>query len=471
MPASRDSLAAAVESVVASVVAGGIVAPTIDLEAVARSSAEREMTQTAESRAAVVVAASRLGRHPRALNLSDSALAWADEQTALSAGQRALLLSAAAEAHLAAGRLRVGHSLAGRAVAYADRASDDALVLAAGGLLALARALDGRYTDAAESVQTCRRIQSDRGFETGQSAYPLLLAEILIASARLDPRRLRSIAEEIDAVSDEDPWTTTAMGARAMAALCEADAPSAVPLLLSVIGDVKAGETLALVRGFCLGIYADLLLTAGEARRALSLLESVPSPSEHVLCYDMQRAAAHLLLEDPRAALMVTDDCIRMGPKHCLRTTPPILLRRAIAHARLGDPRRSDETFAVAARMLVESESLTPLLTLPADQLEPLLAGLGRSSGEGRVVELDLRRRLSRIPAVDATRSRLPRLTPREEILVRRLRGGAALAGIAADLHVSLNTVKTQLRTVYRKLGVSSREDAVSRLERAGYFD
>ncbi|MCG7635443.1 LuxR C-terminal-related transcriptional regulator [Gordonia McavH-238-E] len=36
-------------------------------------------------------------------------------------------------------------------------------------------------------------------------------------------------------------------------------------------------------------------------------------------------------------------------------------------------------------------------------------------------------------------------------------------AEIAADLFVSVNTVKTHQQAIYRKLGVSSRRDAVDR--------
>jgi LuxR family maltose regulon positive regulatory protein len=46
------------------------------------------------------------------------------------------------------------------------------------------------------------------------------------------------------------------------------------------------------------------------------------------------------------------------------------------------------------------------------------------------------------------------------------LRGLAELMSteeIAADLHVSVNTVKTHLKSIYRKLAVSRRGDAVRR--------
>ena len=42
---------------------------------------------------------------------------------------------------------------------------------------------------------------------------------------------------------------------------------------------------------------------------------------------------------------------------------------------------------------------------------------------------------------------------------------------IAAELVVSPNTVKTQARAAYRKLGVSSRREAVDRAREAGLLD
>jgi LuxR family maltose regulon positive regulatory protein len=43
------------------------------------------------------------------------------------------------------------------------------------------------------------------------------------------------------------------------------------------------------------------------------------------------------------------------------------------------------------------------------------------------------------------------------------LAGPLSLREIAEKLYVSLNTVKTHVRAIYRKLGVSTRHDAVHR--------
>jgi ATP/maltotriose-dependent transcriptional regulator MalT len=54
-------------------------------------------------------------------------------------------------------------------------------------------------------------------------------------------------------------------------------------------------------------------------------------------------------------------------------------------------------------------------------------------------------------------------LTAREATVLRLLRGTLPLHEIGQELGVSKNTVKSQVRAVYRKLGVSCRHDAIER--------
>ena len=58
-------------------------------------------------------------------------------------------------------------------------------------------------------------------------------------------------------------------------------------------------------------------------------------------------------------------------------------------------------------------------------------------------------------------------LTRRERIVLTHLAGDHTLAEIAAELNVSVNTVRNQTASIYRKLGVTRREDAVPAARRA----
>ena len=59
-------------------------------------------------------------------------------------------------------------------------------------------------------------------------------------------------------------------------------------------------------------------------------------------------------------------------------------------------------------------------------------------------------------------------LTDREEEVLRLLRGTLSLREIGQQLFLSANTIKTHARAIYRKLGVSTRQEAVERGHQMG---
>ena len=59
-------------------------------------------------------------------------------------------------------------------------------------------------------------------------------------------------------------------------------------------------------------------------------------------------------------------------------------------------------------------------------------------------------------------------LSEREVTVLRQLRGTLSLRDIGRQLDLSSNTVKTHTRAIYRKLGVSTRQDAIGKGHAAG---
>ena len=59
-------------------------------------------------------------------------------------------------------------------------------------------------------------------------------------------------------------------------------------------------------------------------------------------------------------------------------------------------------------------------------------------------------------------------LTRRELVVLEHLSEDVTLEEIAARLWVTRNTVKTQVRTAYRKIGVSTRAEAVAWVRASG---
>nr|WP_234037409.1 MULTISPECIES: LuxR C-terminal-related transcriptional regulator [Leucobacter] len=62
----------------------------------------------------------------------------------------------------------------------------------------------------------------------------------------------------------------------------------------------------------------------------------------------------------------------------------------------------------------------------------------------------------------------LEELSKREALVLIELARGGSIDDIAGDLHVSSNTIKTQTRSIYKKLKVSSRTEALARARQMG---
>jgi ATP/maltotriose-dependent transcriptional regulator MalT len=60
------------------------------------------------------------------------------------------------------------------------------------------------------------------------------------------------------------------------------------------------------------------------------------------------------------------------------------------------------------------------------------------------------------------------KLSKRESLVLVELASDASIEEIAASLHVSANTIKSQTRSIYRKLQVSCRADALLRARQVG---
>ena len=127
---------------------------------------------------------------------------------------------------------------------------------------------------------------------------------------------------------------------------------------------------------------------------------------------------------------------------------------------------RNDESVAETAlrrffATLQMHGTLSPVILVPAEYRSMLYAFAERIGAKGETVA-----RLRSMPEPFHTTVTLAALTPREAQVLELLRKTASLPEVAAILHISANTVKSQVRTLYRKLGVSHRDEAL----RAAYL-
>ncbi|MEV4423749.1 LuxR C-terminal-related transcriptional regulator, partial [Patulibacter sp. NPDC049589] len=121
---------------------------------------------------------------------------------------------------------------------------------------------------------------------------------------------------------------------------------------------------------------------------------------------------------------------------------PAVLLELARAQAAASD---LDGARSAAERALRRLDGARDAGGLPV-ALERVLVGVGGARGAG----------LAGVPGVEE-------LSAREVGVLRALSGTGSLRELADSLYISRNTIKTHTRSLYAKLGVASREEAVLR--------
>ena len=179
-------------------------------------------------------------------------------------------------------------------------------------------------------------------------------------------------------------------------------------------------------------------------------------------------------------SLAIQDD-INEVPQGSLAHTATGAVRAA--QGRLAEARAE---FEHAVRTRRRTPGMSPWATLEAMVgLAQVHVALGEMTRAGELIT-DAQRMLAAFPdGVEDLQDRLDRLsrrlapphrvaprgsalTEREVVVLRLLRGTMSLREIGQELYVSPNTVKSHAQAIYRKLGVSTRHDAVARGHESG---
>ncbi|MDD7968334.1 LuxR C-terminal-related transcriptional regulator [Actinomycetospora lemnae] len=139
----------------------------------------------------------------------------------------------------------------------------------------------------------------------------------------------------------------------------------------------------------------------------------------------------------------------------------------ALAAERAGAPEQATALLEEALLAAAPHALRRPFLAEPA-LTDLLRRRVDRGSGAAGFA-VDLLERLTGRPADRGARPALAEpLTEREATMLRYLASTLSNPEIAAELYVSVNTVKTHQRAVYRKLGATGRREAVHRARRLG---
>jgi ATP/maltotriose-dependent transcriptional regulator MalT len=148
-----------------------------------------------------------------------------------------------------------------------------------------------------------------------------------------------------------------------------------------------------------------------------------------------------------------------------------LLVLSALASAKLGK-REQAVQLLVPALLLASPEGYVRVFVDEGESMAVLLH-MVLSRWKGKSGADDVHRLLALLEAEQRAHGSLPPVTPhreppreplsaRERKVLRLLSAGFSNAEIAAELVVSVNTVRSQARSIYRKLGVKNRHEAVA---------
>lgn len=354
----------------------------------------------------------------------------------------------------------------------------------------ITEALAGNLDQSLRDLGNVRSLRPKAGYELGEYDAALKSAVVQAALGRLgEAQRLLRRAGEPPELSDPfaSQLAATETVARALVAV-DRLSPEAPVLVRDALEQNDDAE----MWPFALLASTRWSIATGDLVGALDHVDeaaaSRPAPSDSLLgrVIVLARAQSLALLgefgdalralggpgdageEQPNAAVIrirlafYTD-----GPEAAL-----MMARRLVVRSGIGPSARAEA-------MLLAAWAQTALLGQPDGATVGPLGALVAREGLWRVLQLVPERVVSAIPGLEAAPRRERglllrdpsdgiRLTANELEIFQLLAGPDSLAGIAKRRFVSQNTVKTQVQSIYRRLGVHGRREAVVEATRRG---
>jgi LuxR family maltose regulon positive regulatory protein len=298
---------------------------------------------------------------------------------------------------------------------------------------------------------------------------PAIIAETLIALDELDEERARSLLERLESVADGTEFAPFATQLRASLEGTAAGAFEQLDLLQAVELATHDWQAAALIRSLHDTERAMALIGSGAfgaARDAVAgLPKKNPLHARHAHCPGMLTARLALHTGDYESVLTSTNACRAMGDRHAPRSLAVVEVLRAAAHDGLGDAITAAEALDRALLVAARTGWRRHFTAVPPNRLSAMLdAAASRDlPGPARTVLTDLSSGLG-----DVVPDTIAPLSSRERLILSQIAAGQTRRQISSKLRVSPNTIKAQVRSIYRKLGASNRHEAIDRAARFG---
>ena len=321
---------------------------------------------------------------------------------------------------------------------------------------ALILVMQGHVDRARDAQDALRSAPTPPRFDGSFHAIPLHLAA---AYLHLEDGRPDLAAQEMPPT--EQHWRTTENWPLLLAAHTEiawrrSDAVGGLQTLeLRQDDQLRRADISPAMKTLLIVQRVELLVAAGRAKDARRLLpRRTSSPSlamarAVVLLAEGQRPQASALIEQTMALS-------RMTPRERL----DLHLLAAFAASRLKDGTTARRQFGHAVDLAVRTGLRSPFDRMPRDMLLEM--------SEAVDIPDDLHERVRTRPSLYTEATEPPRLTRMERAALDDLNRGASVAETAKERSVSVNTVKTQRRSLYKKLEAGSAAEALAKARDLG---
>jgi DNA-binding CsgD family transcriptional regulator/tetratricopeptide (TPR) repeat protein len=336
--------------------------------------------------------------------------------------------------------------------------------------IALQRYAVGEFPTALEYAARTRAAAGDSGLLISRFGAPALITELLVADDQGRAADAIALQPVVRAAARNSDWTAHAHYAIGCTAEITGRHIEGLDELAKAIDAARDWQGEPVVRTISEGMRAVLFMHLGDTREALSIFGRLTPTENHADCPGRYIASIRLAADDVEGTLTALEGCEALGEGHSNRTMIDVLILRAAANYELGATVAADVAFDRALLYASHSSMRTPFLLVPAPTMARMLSRAADRNQPEAVhgILTELHASTEAPPVRAASVEALDALSQRERDIARQLSLDKTINQIAAELFISANTVKTHVRSIYRKLDATNRTDAMRRVRELG---
>lgn len=360
-------------------------------------------------------------------------------------------------------------SRADRALAFASGSGYAGPVAAGFRVLAYALLSDTRRYSS--SKRTYERLRDDALPFAGLIGLPVHIADALTAIGTLDRVGAEAaIARAAPYAEHSEFWFAYELARIKVATLWKGPAEGLEILNLAEASHAVYLHQEGLPSWVMTRARAELLLAAGRVHHALSGLENHPSKEAKQKLL-VPAVSAAIRAGDGRHAAALADSGIGSRTISLSDSLHLSVLKAAALVISGADSDELTDAIRTACSLLAQTQRVEPYANIPWDVREKLLHHHDVACNEPRCPVRNplFRGRLATTRTVPGNIA-IVTLTRREQVLLPLLTTNATAPEIAAELVVSVNTVRKQIAMLREKLGVRNRRELVDRCRELGFL-